>query len=570
MNNDLETQVNKKSDSLKHILLVDDEPNVLRALERLLRNQKLVVYTANNAAEAMIQLAQNPIQVMLTDHKMPETTGAQLIDQVRAKHPNIVSIMLSGEADFEQVIRLLNEKAAMRFIKKPWNNAEIVETIEQAFKHYNKSTFGTWQQRINRLTKTSLNTDFEMALGHLDLNESERFVAALQYLNIAELATVSGQERCELIQAELVDEARKLLPDMAELFHYEAGLLLILLPATHNEVQIRSMIEHVMQTIQQKVSNEVSSLRLEVRAAFQCLNNKDVSAELLIEQLKSSIQSTDALKPLIQIDIELQNKLIRQQQIRGSLATELDSGQFKLVIQPKVTLENKVIESAEVLLRWQHSTLGWISPLEFIRLAELDGQINRMGDWVLENGIKLISRLTRFSPDMKSVSINVSARQLYQLDFAEKLKAMLEKYSVDPLFLELEITETCISEDPKYIQNVLWQLKLLGVSISVDDFGSGGTAFGFLTYLPIDTLKLDKGLIDGLAFSSSQRKLVKSLIDVCHSLSIEVVAEGAEDEKTVEILEELHCDKVQGFIFSKALPLPKFEELLIKQPFMRN
>lgn len=570
MNNVLETQVNKKSDSLKHILLVDDEPNVLLALERVLRNQKVVVYKANNAVEAMIQLSQNPIQVMLTDYKMPETTGAQLIDQVRAKHPNVVSIMLSGEADFEQVIRLLNEKAAMRFIKKPWNNAEIVETIEQAFKHYHKSTFGTWQQRINRLTKTPLSTDFDMALEQSDLKGIDCFVAVLKYLNIAELAAVSGQERCELIQAELVDEARKLLPDIAELFHYEAGLLLVLLPATHNEVQIRSMLEHVMQIIQQKVNNEVSSLRLEIRAAFKCVDNNDISAELLIEQLKSSIQYTDALKPLIQIDIELQNKLSRQQQIKGSLVTELDSGQIKLAVQPKVTLENKIIESAEVLLRWQHSKLGWISPLEFIRLAELDGQINHIGDWVLENGIRLISHLTHVSPDIKSVSINVSARQLYQPDFVERLREILKKYSVDPLFLELEITETCISEDPKHIQNILWQLKLFGVSISVDDFGSGGTAFGFLTYLPIDNLKLDKRLIDELAFSGSQRKLVKSLIDVCHSLRIEVVAEGVEDEKTVEILQELNCDKVQGFIFSKALPLPKFEELLKKQPFMRK
>jgi sensor c-di-GMP phosphodiesterase-like protein len=167
------------------------------------------------------------------------------------------------------------------------------------------------------------------------------------------------------------------------------------------------------------------SIRLELKASYQYVRDFSVKAELLVEQLKATIQSANALRPVIHLDSELTKELSRQQKIKASITPELATGKFSLVIQPKVSLPNKLVESGEILLRWQHSTLGWISPMEFIRLAELDGQINQMGNWVLDQGIQLISRLKRFSPDIQSVSINVSARQLYHVGFVESLKNLL-------------------------------------------------------------------------------------------------------------------------------------------------
>lgn len=553
-----------------YLLLVDDEPQILKALQRLLRNTDFTILIANNAGEALEILAEKDVHVMLTDHKMPNMTGAELIDTVRQEYPNVVSIMLSGQADFNQVIRLLNEKSAMRFIQKPWCNKEVVGTIEKAFKQYAKSNYGSWLSRVNRSSKLIETHDFEAIVDRYKTRSEQHYVAALQYANIAELVRAVGQERCEKVQAELVDVIASLLPDLTEFFYYEPGLLLITLGNAHSEEQIKAMLANVMSEMVEKASSLVPSHRLELKAAFQHIDDFTVSSELLVEQLKATIQSANALRPLIQLDAELQSKLSRQQQIKAAIAPELDSGQFKLVIQPKVTLSNKLVESAEILLRWQHTTLGWVSPMEFIRLAELDGQINRIGNWVLEHGIRLISRLKRFSPDIKSISINVSARQLFHVGFVEYVQELLIKHRVDGPSLELEITETCIAEDPNQIQAILVQLKTLGVLISVDDFGSGGTAYSFLTNLPIDILKLDKCLIDDLAFSNSKVRLVKSLIDICHSLNIEVVAEGVEDAKTIEILESMECDKIQGFVYSKALKPVDFEKLLVMQPFAQK
>jgi EAL domain-containing protein (putative c-di-GMP-specific phosphodiesterase class I)/response regulator RpfG family c-di-GMP phosphodiesterase len=569
---DTNTEVKETEMSVRpqQLLLVDDEPHILRSLQRVFRTKNFEIYLANSGAEALQILSEKKIQVMVTDHKMPNMTGVELIDIVKQDFPNVVSIMLSGQADYEQVIRVLNEKSAMRFIKKPWCNKELVQTIEKALKHFDISNYGTWLNRVNRSTSFIDSNDFDTIVERYKSRSEQHFVAALHYSNIAELAKTLGQDKCEKIQAELVNVISLLLPELTEFFYYEPGLLLITLGSSNNEEQIEAMLANVMAEMITEMRNLASSVRLELRAAYQHIDDFTVSSELLVEQLKASIQSADALRPLIKLDAEFQNKLSRQHQIKAAIAPELDSGHFSLVIQPKVTLKNKLVESGEILLRWQHSTLGWISPMEFIRLAELDGQINQVGNWVLEHGISLISRVSRFSPDIKSVSINVSARQLFHVGFVERVQNLLTKYQIKGSLLELEITETCISEDPALIKTVLGQLKALDVLISVDDFGSGGTAYSFLTQLPIDILKLDKCLIDDLLISKSKAKLVKSLIDICQSLGIEVVAEGVEDEKTIEILESMQCDKIQGFVYSKAVKPIDFEKLLVMQPYAQT
>jgi EAL domain-containing protein (putative c-di-GMP-specific phosphodiesterase class I)/DNA-binding response OmpR family regulator len=556
--------------SRHRILLVDDEPAILKSLKRLLRSEDFEILVANGGTEALQILAEVDVQVMLTDYKMPDMNGAELIQVVRQEYPHIISLILSGQADLEQVITLLNSKSAMRFIQKPWSNKEIVRIVDQAFQVYEKSHEGSWLQRVNRLANKVDSSNFEEIIYRYKQRKQEHYVVALRLVNIAELAKSVGQEKCEQLQAELLQHIAAQLPELSEFIFQEPGLLLVTIGELHADEALESLLNQMMLEAIEFTSTLQQSIRLELKASYQYISDFTVKAELLVEQLKATIQSTNALRPVINLNAELTRELSRQQQIKASIIPELATGKFSLVIQPKVSLPNKLVESGEILLRWQHSTLGWISPTEFIRLAELDGQINKMGNWVLDQGIQLISRLKRFSPDIQSISINVSARQLYHIGFVENLKSLLDKYNVEGKSLELEITETCIAEDPVHIQEVMWKLKLLGVLISVDDFGAGGTAYSFLTNLPIDILKLDKCLIDDIAICENKSKLVKSLIEICHSLNIVVVGEGVEDIKTAAILESLGCDRVQGFIFSKAVKLKEFEKILVTQPYTRS
>ena len=255
------------------------------------------------------------------------------------------------------------------------------------------------------------------------------------------------------------------------------------------------------------------------------------------------------------------------------MSAEVEQGlrnkEFKLAFQPKVTTETGFIQSAEILLRWQHHSLGWVPPSEFVRLTELDGQIQAIGEWVLENGFKAASELRRFSSELSSIAINISAKQLQSTHIVEFISEKLKQYYLPPSFIELEITETALAENGQYLEELLWQLKLLGVKLAIDDFGAGFTSFSYLSKLPIDVLKLDRSLIVDVHKDRQRQEFIGSLIVSCKKLGIKVVAEGVEEEAELACLSSMRCDKIQGFIYSPAVPRQEFEKLMIRQPFCK-
>lgn len=181
---------------------------------------------------------------------------------------------------------------------------------------------------------------------------------------------------------------------------------------------------------------------------------------------------------------------------------------------------------------------------------------------------KKIAELHHFTPDLKRVAINISSRQLANHSVVEQFEHLLDKYALPPSLIELEITESCLIQDFEQTLAILWELKELGVSIAMDDFGTGYSSFAYLAKLPIDVLKLDKVLVDGIEGCKEIQSMIGGLIAMCHELGIDVVAEGVELEGQVALLKQLNCDYIQGYYFSKALPKPEFEKLLLQQPFM--
>ena len=258
----------------------------------------------------------------------------------------------------------------------------------------------------------------------------------------------------------------------------------------------------------------------------------------------------------------------RKQTIQNSIQQAINSNQFSLFFQPKVNLKNGLVENAEVLMRWQHSSLGWVSPVEFISLSELDGQIEKIGSWLLEKSIEQLVVLRRQYGDKLNLAINVSPRQLQTDHIVDELKYLLDKTGLTPSCLELEITEGCVIEDLQHTSHILWQLKDLGISIAIDDFGSGCASFAYLSKLPVDVLKLDKILIDDLESNKHMTDMLKSIIGLCKMMQIKVVAEGVENHRQVDMLKELGCHYVQGYVYSRPLTKEQFEKVLINQPFM--
>jgi EAL domain-containing protein (putative c-di-GMP-specific phosphodiesterase class I) len=248
--------------------------------------------------------------------------------------------------------------------------------------------------------------------------------------------------------------------------------------------------------------------------------------------------------------------------LETDLAVALAADQFFLVYQPMVELQSEQIVGVEALLRWRHPTSGVISPEVFIPIAEENGLIIAVGRWVLEQACaQSVAWRQRGHP--LNISVNVSARQLERPEFVEEVRCALTGSGIEPATLTLEITETALMRSPDATARLLADLKALGVRIAVDDFGTGYSSLAYLRQFPVDSLKIDRTFITGLALSSEAHALTHTLIQLGAALGLQTLAEGVEHHSQVRELQREGCDLAQGFLFARPLH-PNDLELLLR------
>jgi len=250
-------------------------------------------------------------------------------------------------------------------------------------------------------------------------------------------------------------------------------------------------------------------------------------------------------------DSSISTELSRFYDIQKGLRTALQKNEMFVVFQPKVRLSNSVVNGFEALLRWDSKELGFVSPVEFIPIAENTRLIIPIGRFVIEESLKKIRTLLNNGYDDFKVAINLSEVQLRSgsiiIDFIE----LMEKYEVNSKYIEVEITESMLMKTIEENKRRLQSIKDLGISIALDDFGTGYSSLNYLTKLPIDVLKIDRSFVNELANDIKSRCIVVNIINLSHELGICVIAEGVEDIEQVEYLKGIFCDEVQGFYFSK-------------------
>lgn len=249
----------------------------------------------------------------------------------------------------------------------------------------------------------------------------------------------------------------------------------------------------------------------------------------------------------------------RLNSIYTGLQNVLSKKELYVVFQPKVSAQDGIIVGFEALARWQHPTLGEIPPIEFIPIAENTGMIIPIGLFVFEQSCKRCRQLIDLGYQNLKFSINVSKVQIQDENIVFDFMSILDKYDLNPKYIELELTENIVSHVAMKDMAILQQFKKLGFSIALDDFGIGSSSFQYLKALPIDTLKIDKSFINDIGINPKVDSIIQCLITMSHQLKILVVAEGVETSTHVNFLKELACDIFQGYYYSKPI---LFEEVI--------
>jgi diguanylate cyclase (GGDEF)-like protein len=260
------------------------------------------------------------------------------------------------------------------------------------------------------------------------------------------------------------------------------------------------------------------------------------------------------MKEMVQYRVNLSNHLYRA----------LERNELKVFYQPQIDLKTEKITGLEALLRWFHPEYGLISPIEFISIAEQTGLINSIGVWVLETACQQAAAWKRMGLGNLRIAVNLSVVQLRNPSLVHQVENVILSTGIEPELVELEITESTTTREPDYIIRVLNDLKRLGVSISIDDFGIEYSSLNRLKTLPVDRLKMDIQFVHGIDKSPKDQAIAMVIISLAQNLNLKLVAEGVENRTQLDFLKSRMCDEVQGYYFYKPMAAEEIEQILTR------
>jgi diguanylate cyclase (GGDEF)-like protein len=327
---------------------------------------------------------------------------------------------------------------------------------------------------------------------------------------------------------------------------------LLLLPG-YDSAQAVSVVNKIRGVIEPNITIEGNTMSIDASIGVSLYPDHGTDANTLIRRADVAMYTAkNSDSDFALYDSELDANIPGRLEMAGQLRRGIENGELVMLYQPKVNLRTGVVYGVEALVRWQHPHMGLLLPKDFIALAEASSLINSLTTWTIDAALRQHSQWCQQNVELIT-AVNLSVRNLQDLDLPDKISARLEAWGVAPQWLELEITESAIMSDPARAQKVLSRLDEMGVRLSIDDFGTGYSSLAYLKRLPVDEVKIDRSFISDMLRDESSATIVKSTIDLGHNLGIKVVAEGVENTECWKLLRAQGCDSAQGYFISRPM-----------------
>lgn len=344
----------------------------------------------------------------------------------------------------------------------------------------------------------------------------------------------------------------------------------VILTDVEDEWSIESRASRILSKVSQPVSvGNDTEISTTASIGITLSPEDGVDGEGLLQQAETAMfqAKADGGNAIRFFSQPMNDKITRTMQLEIALRSAIEKQELELYYQPVVDFATGRVVSCEALARWNDKDLGFVSPAEFIPIAEDTGQIIPLGNWVLEEACRFFKSCDERGLNLPSISVNLSARQCHDASLIDIIRYTLDSSKMDPNKLHLEITESILfDEHQTNATEILETIRQLGIHLSLDDFGTGYSSLSYLKRLPVDTLKVDRSFVSGLEDDAGGQALVRAIVSMADSLGIRVICEGAETEAQCHILADMGCRHIQGFYFSKPLPAEDFVDFLKKCP----
>lgn len=560
----------------KHTILVVDDARHNRTALREILNDNYIVLEAENGQNALAVLEEKyqAVTVIILDLIMPDMSGLELLEIFHrdARYQNIpVIAMLRGIND-EIECKCL-EYGAWDFMRKPYDPTIVRFRV--------KNVIERSQMRVDDELK--YRAEYDVLTGIL--NKSKFFYNTRNMLNIfgtEDFAFIRIDiEKFQLINSFFgMDEGDNLLKYMADYlqnvekeYRYitygriEADIFAVCF-SYKSEKEITDFVK--------KFTNQMEKYPLDFGITpffgVYLVKNRDLSINEMYD--KANLASKNCKGNYIQnyffYTKEMSEEIIKEQHIINNMKNALKNEEFVLYLQPKYELQRNSIAGAEVLVRWITADGRMISPGEFIPVFERNGFILKLDQYVWEKTCQLLAGWRDEGSKIFPVSVNISRVSLYNPKIVDVICGLTEKYNIPPEWLQLELTESAYTGNPKAIKEMMEQLQKKGFSILMDDFGSGYSSLNVLKDIAVDVLKIDMKFLDGSGDDGRSENILASVVRMAKWLNMPVVAEGAERKEQVSFLHSIGCEYVQGFYFARPMPVKEYEKLLYEQPYFED
>jgi diguanylate cyclase len=548
------------------ILIVDDySTNVLLA-SKIIQNAGYKATSASDGETALKLIKKTEYDLILLDIMMPGIDGFEVCrrlqnDPAHNKIPIIFLTALNDSADVAKGLKL----GAVDYITKPIDGQVMMARVNTHLELSHKRKQLEQQVVNDELTGLLNRRGFLKSLNeHLKFHKRKKQTVALLFIDLDHFKNVNdslghdaGDELLKKVSDILKSSVRE--SDIVGRFggdEFVIGLLDISAPEDAANISNKIIKEISKPFIIKKMEVFIGA---SIGVTFY-----PNDAELLSDLLKNGDNAMYQAKKTgknryVFYEKKMEEKAKRKLLLNASLHHAIENNEFKLLYQPQVLSATGKVFGAEVLIRWQNSEQGLISPSEFIPIVEKNGLIILIGEFVLNEACRQTKYWHDFGCQNLTISVNFSVKQFQQRNIVDVIKNALKASDLNPKFLKVEITESLLMVNIKETINKLQELKDFGVESSIDDFGTGYSSLSYLEQFPVGHLKIDKVFVDNVVENYT---IASTIINLGKNLNLQVIAEGIENHLQNEKLMDLGCNQAQGYLFGKPMTAEDFEDYL--------
>ncbi|MGE8347985.1 putative bifunctional diguanylate cyclase/phosphodiesterase [Pseudomonas helleri] len=585
------------------LLIVDDDEGIRKLLAIMLEDQGYQTLSAPSGEMALAMVARQPPDLILLDAMMPGMDGYQVARHIKANvaTANIPIIMLSGlseqsarlsglEAGAEEVLSkpVVNDELWLKVRNllrlKAFGDHQVVHTLmlEQQLQKRTidverfRSAMGSDERLLKMANYDPLTglpnrnlfyTTLQMGLTQAELRGWQLAVCTVDLNDFKSFNDVWGHLIGDQVLAEFCRRLSNCLNVTDTLGRMDGHELALILMIRKGQTGPKQIVDRIREVLREPFRVQEQDVTMTASMGLALYPDDGADAEGLIKQASTAMNRAKQAGRdtyrfyTAQMNVEVQAR----QELETALRDAVRKQAFELYYQPKINLRDGTMCGVEALLRWHRPGLASVPPSVFVPILEEMGLISMVGQWVIARVCKQIAYWQRSGLGVSQVAVNVSAQQIAEGDFVQDIQRSLDEHQIEAKWLELELTESSLMfNTPETIASLL-ALRDLGLKISIDDFGTGYSSLAYLSRFPIDKLKIDIAFIREVPHNVQDAAITRTIIELAHSLNLQVIAEGVENCEQLAFLTENGCDQVQGYLLSRPLPTKELETLLREQ-----